>query len=70
MTLPHPGAATAAAQAAQPEAIAAQEVQAVERPELLEEAAAFREQATALEAEAKGIEGTPVYRTFGDHAFI
>lgn len=61
-------AAMAAAQAAQPEAIAAQEVQAVERPELLEEAAAFREQATALEAEAKGIEATPVYRTFGDHA--
>ena len=67
----HEGALSAAqqaAQAAQPEAIAAQEVQAVERPELLEEAAAFRQQATALEAEATGIEGTPVYRNFGDHA--
>jgi len=48
------------AQAAQPQAIAS--------PESIERANRLREQATALEAEAKGIEATPVYRTFGDHA--
>lgn len=48
------------AQAAQP--------QAIQSPESIEQANRLREQATALEAEAKGIEGTPVYRTFGDHA--
>ena len=61
----------AAAQAAQPEAVAAQEAQeaqAIQRPGLIEEANRLREQATAMEREAKGIEATPVYRTFGDHA--
>lgn len=48
------------AQAAQPQALAS--------PESIERASRLREQATALEAEATGIEGTPVYRTFGDHA--
>jgi len=47
-------------QAAQP--------QAIQRPESIEQANRLREQAAALEEEAKGIEATPVYRTFGDHA--
>tara|TARA_R110002012_G_scaffold9888_3_gene45954 strand:- start:9716 stop:11659 length:1944 start_codon:yes stop_codon:yes gene_type:complete len=52
--------ASAPQPAAQPQAIAS--------PESIERANRLRQQATALEAEAKGIEGTPVYRTFGDHA--
>ena len=61
-------AAMAAAQAAQPEAIAAQEAQAIQQPQLIEQANRLRQQATALEAEATGIEETPVYREFGDYA--
>lgn len=59
-----------AARAAQPEAAPAQaaQPQAIQSPESIERANRLREQATALEAEATGIEGTPVYRTFGDHA--
>lgn len=60
-----------AAKAAQPEAVAAQaaqEAQAIQQPERLEEANRLRQQATALEAEAKGIDETPVYRDFGSHA--
>jgi hypothetical protein len=52
--------ASAPQPAAQPQAIAS--------PESIERANRLRQQATALEAEATGIEGTPVYRTFGDHA--
>jgi len=48
------------AQAAQPQAIAS--------PESIERANRLRQQATALEAEATGIEATPVYREFGDYA--
>jgi hypothetical protein len=48
------------AQAAQP--------QAIQQPQLIEQANRLRQQATALEAEAKGIEATPVYREFGDYA--
>jgi hypothetical protein len=58
----------AAAKAAQPEAIAAQEAQAIASPESIERANRLRQQATDMEREATGIEGTPVYRTFGDHA--
>ena len=50
----------APAQAAQP--------QAIQQPQLIEQANRLRQQATALEAEAKGIEATPVYREFGDYA--
>ena len=48
------------AQAAQP--------QAIQSPESIERANRLRQQATDMEREATGIEGTPVYRTFGDHA--
>ena len=47
---------------------AAQEAQAIQQPQLIEQANRLRQQATALEAEAKGIEATPVYREFGDYA--
>jgi hypothetical protein len=55
------------ASAPQPAAQAAQP-QAIQQPQLIEQANRLREQAAALEEEAKGIEATPVYRTFGDHA--
>jgi hypothetical protein len=55
------------ASAPQPAAQAAQP-QAIQRPELIEQANRLRQQATDMEREAKGIEATPVYRTFGDHA--
>ena len=60
----------AAAKAAQPEAVAAQaaQPQAIQQPQLIEQANRLRQQATDMEREAKGIEETPVYRTFGDHA--
>lgn len=61
-------AAVAAAQAAQPGSQGAAPEEFSGDPTLMSEANRLREQATALEAEAKGIEATPVYRTFGDHA--
>ena len=62
------GAMAAAQQAAGASAPQAAAAQAIERPELLEEAAAFREQAAVAEAEAEKIAATRVRVDFADYA--